>query len=206
MNHPWLKIPLSDYENHMNWASVGQLPALNRLMAEQLARFPVSTVMILGVAGGNGLEHVDPSKIRRVYGVDVNPDYLATCTARHPRLRRVFRPVCADLNDPAACLPEAELVVADLLVEYIGCGCFAAALNKVKPLYVSCVIQKNGGAAFVSDSPYTYVFDGLAAVCQPIDETALTAALAELSYEKIYAGTVLLPGGKAFCRIDFQRK
>lgn len=28
--------------------------------------------MILGIAGGNGLEHVDTEKLNKVYGVDIN--------------------------------------------------------------------------------------------------------------------------------------
>ena len=33
-----------------------------------------SSVMVLGVAGGNGLEHINVKKYYAVYGVDVNSD------------------------------------------------------------------------------------------------------------------------------------
>ncbi len=33
-----------------------------------------SSVMVLGVAGGNGLEHINVKKYSAVYGVDVNSD------------------------------------------------------------------------------------------------------------------------------------
>ena len=59
MNNPWKCINLSDYEKHMALASVKQLQALNQMMKGQLNKYNVQTVMILGVAGGNGLEHVD---------------------------------------------------------------------------------------------------------------------------------------------------
>ena len=71
MRNPWEEISLDDYENHMSLASVMQLQALNEMMREQLGSFPASRVMILGVAGGNGLEHVQRGRFEKVYGVDV---------------------------------------------------------------------------------------------------------------------------------------
>ena len=68
--NPWKKIGLSDYENHMSLESVQQLQALNRIMKEQFSNYELlrkktdiheelhGNVMILGVAGGNGLEHI----------------------------------------------------------------------------------------------------------------------------------------------------
>lgn len=76
MRNPWEDIRLSDYEKHMSLDSVKQLQAMNDLMKKQLNDYSVSTVMILGVAGGNGLEHIDKSKYHRVYGVDINAAYL----------------------------------------------------------------------------------------------------------------------------------
>ena len=52
--NPWLALPLGDYKGHM--------------------RSPAS-VAILGIAGGNGLEHVDPSVTSRGVGLDLNPQY-----------------------------------------------------------------------------------------------------------------------------------
>lgn len=78
MNNPWNKINLSDYENHMKLQSVMQLQALNKMMKEQFHDYPIHTVMILGVAGGNGLEHI-PADMKKVYCVDLNPSYLSEC-------------------------------------------------------------------------------------------------------------------------------
>lgn len=55
MHNPWEEISLSDYENHMKLDSVMQLQAMNERMKEQFDTYPVSSVMILGIAGGNGL-------------------------------------------------------------------------------------------------------------------------------------------------------
>ena len=90
MNNPWEEIKLDDYEKHMSLDSVRQLQALNYIMKEQLTAYPVDTVMILGVAGGNGLEHISREKYRKVYGVDINEEYLKAVSERYAELSGVL--------------------------------------------------------------------------------------------------------------------
>lgn len=86
MDNPWQEIPLSDYENHMSLVSVGQLQAMNRIMLDQCTAFPSPEIMLLGAAGGNGLEHIDPARTAHVYAVDINAEYLQSCMNRFPNL------------------------------------------------------------------------------------------------------------------------
>lgn len=58
MSNPWEEIDLKDYESHMSLDSVYQLQVLNAMMNEQFYTYEIKTMMILGVAGGNGLEHI----------------------------------------------------------------------------------------------------------------------------------------------------
>ena len=69
MANPWEEISLSDYENHMKLDSVMQLQNMNQMMKEQFNAYAVSSVMVLGIAGGNGLEHIDKNKYQKVYGI-----------------------------------------------------------------------------------------------------------------------------------------
>ena len=64
MKNPWEEIELSDYENHMKLDSVKQLQFLNVMMKNQFNSYPIKTVMILGIAGGYGLEHINTDKIQ----------------------------------------------------------------------------------------------------------------------------------------------
>lgn len=73
VSNPWLAVPLSDYEGHMNSQSVQQLGALRELFGRALAYTRPESVAVLGAAGGNGLEQMDPAITRRVCGIDVNP-------------------------------------------------------------------------------------------------------------------------------------
>jgi hypothetical protein len=76
MPHPWEEVDLFAYEGHMSLAGIEQLQTLNALMKQRLDRYKPRSVMIWGVAGGNGLEHINPQTADRVVGVDVNQAYL----------------------------------------------------------------------------------------------------------------------------------
>lgn len=205
MSNPWEEISLSDYENHMSLESVYQLQSLNKMMREQFEAYDIDTVMILGIAGGNGLEHIRREKISRVYGVDVNRDYLALCKERYAELGNIFEPICADLLDDNLCLPCADLLIANLLIEYIGYDCFTRVVEMVNPKYVSCVIQINTGESFVSDSPYIHAFDCLEAVHHQMEALALTTAMSGIDYRLEFTSEELLPNGKKLVRLDFMR-
>lgn len=204
MANPWEEIDLGVYERHMSLDSVAQLQALNRMMRDQLEAYPVRTAMILGVAGGNGLEHVRREKYDAVFGVDLNRAYLRAAAERYPNLDGVLRLLPLDLTKDAAKLPQAKLVIANLLIEYIGYAAFQAVIEQVRPRYVSCVIQINDDTKeWVSDSPYLHAFDGLDAIHCQMDPQALTTHMAEIGYSKILQTADPLPNGKQFLRLDY---
>lgn len=204
MKNPWEEIPLSDYENHMKLDSVQQLQTMNGMMQEQFNSYPVSSVMILGIAGGNGLDHIQKEKFERVYGVDVNSAYLKEAARRYSHLDGVLQCICTDLLDGADKLPRADLVIANLLVEYIGYKCFQNVIQQVRPKYVSCIIQINVEDGWVSDSPYLRVFDRLEQVHHQMEEHALKKAMLEISYHTINVFERTLPNGKKFVQMDFE--
>ena len=206
MSNPWNDIALSDYENHMSLDSVQQLQAMNSIMRDQFEAYPVDTAMVLGVAGGNGLEHVRRDKYRTVYGVDINSDYLNVVKERYSNLDGVLECLQTDLINEYDKLPDSQLVIANLLVEYIGYEAFMKAMMRVRPLYISCVIQINTDeAAWVSDSPYLHAFDRLDEVHCQMEEQALTDAMEKTGYRKILVQSNPMPNSKALVRIDFER-
>lgn len=202
MNNPWNKINLSDYENHMKLQSIMQLQALNEMMREQFHDYPIHTVMILGVAGGNGLEHI-PVDMKKVYGIDLNPAYLTECARRYENLAGILECIHVDLMNESLTLPYADMIVADLLIEYIGYHCFQNVIRKVKPSYISCIIQINTDEGFVSDSPYLHVFDGLQEVHHNVEKTDLITAMEQTGYSLCTQKERSLPNGKKLLRLDF---
>ena len=203
MINPWEEIELSDYENHMKSDSVKQLQTLNTMMKRQLNRYPVKTVMVLGVAGGNGLEHIDTQKVQKLYGVDINRKYLEKCAERYKSLDGIFEGICMDLTDKNNTLPCADMMVADLLIEYIGYPCFQNVIMQVKPLYISCIIQVNTNHSFVSDSPWLHAFDKLEKVHHQMQEDELITLIKDMNYGLIDKIEELLPNGKKLVQLDF---
>lgn len=178
--NPWEEISLSDYENHMSLDSVKQLQAMNEMMKKQFAAYPITTAMVFGIAGGNGLEHVNPVKYKKIYGIDMIGE-----------------------SDR---LPEAELVIANLFIEYVGYEAFKKAVLKSHAQYVSCIIQINTDEeTWVSDSPYLHAFDGLDAVHHQMEEKALTKAMNEIGYRPLKTDEYPLPNGKKLVMLDFAR-
>lgn len=203
MSNPWEEIRLCDYEAHMSRDDVFQLQVLNRLTAEQLFSCEAKTLMFLGVAGGNGLQHIHPRNFERIYGVDINRDYLSACVARYPELEGIFEPIWADLCDASTFLPRADFVIANLLIEYIGCDCFRKAVARIGPLVVSCGIIENGDLNVVSNSPFAHAFDRLDEVYCRTEECALTRMMDEIGYTNILREEKALPNGKTLVRLDY---
>lgn len=205
MNNPWEQIKLSDYENHMKLDSVMQLQTMNAMMKKQLNRSRINTVMILGIAGGNGLEHIDTKKIQKVYGVDINHEYLKECAVRYRNLKDTLECICTDLTAKNVVLPHADMVIANLLIEYIGYQCFKNVIMQIKPTYVSCIIQINTDNSFVSDSPYLHAFDDLDKVHHQMQEEKLITTMKGTGYYLIEKNEELLPNGKKLVQLDFKQ-
>lgn len=206
MKNPWEEISLDDYESHMSLDSVYQLQTMNAIMKAQFEDFQAETAMILGIAGGNGLEHIRTEKYKAVYGIDINEGYLEKIRERYPMLGNVLRLMCLDLTSEADRLPKAELVIANLFVEYIGYQAFVEAIRQICPRYVSCVIQINGEAEkWVSESPYLHAFDRLDEIHHQMEENELEDEMNKIGYVCISKSASSLPNGKKLLRIDFAK-
>lgn len=205
MKNPWEEIQLTDYESHMKLDSVMQLQTLNEMMKDQFNSYPVSSIMILGIAGGNGLEQIQKEKLKKVYGIDINSSYLQAVIQRYPDLNGLLECLCIDLIDETNKLPKADMIIANLLIEYIGYECFQKTVSKVDPKYVSCIIQINIGDNWVSDSSFLHVFDRLDQVHHQLEAHALENTMLEIGYHAINTLEHMLPNGKKLVQIDFER-
>lgn len=203
MINPWEEISLSDYENHMKLDSVLQLQNLNQMMENQFNNYPASSVMILGIAGGNGLEHINRNKFTKVYGVDINHEYLEAVKERYADISDILECLQLNLLEETDKLPKAELLIANLLIEYIGYDCFQKAVKQVAPKYISCIIQINVDDSWVSDSPYIHAFDDLDKVHHQMDENSLIQSMKSIGYKKIAQAEKPLPNGKKLVQLDF---
>ena len=185
---------------------VGQLQMLHAITGEQLAAYPARAVGVLGVAGGNGLDLVDPETTDAVYGYDINPDYLRSCEARYrDRLGDRLRLIEASI-DRSVRIERVDLLIANLIIEYVGVEEFVAftAANAPSIGVLSCVIQRNDAAGFVSSTDDASSFDALASVSSEVDPETLDSALSDARFTALSRHEYPLPNGKTLVRQDFR--
>jgi hypothetical protein len=80
--NPWLSILLADYEGHMALPAVGQAHMIAEQFDRALRRWAPARIAVIGCAGGNGLDRIEPSTVERVVAVDLNPEYIECARAR----------------------------------------------------------------------------------------------------------------------------
>jgi hypothetical protein len=204
VSNPWERVLLNDYEEHMKLDNIQQLQILNQIMKKQIKQNPIKSLAILGIAGGNGLEYIDLNSFEKVYGIDVNQNYLDVCKKRYSHLDECLTLLKMDLTDLTNRLPDIELIIGNLLIEYIGIEIFIKQLAKVTPKFVSCVVQKNVTNQFVSDSPYLESFMEISDIHNDIDKVELTKGMKSLNYMLILEEEYLLPNSKKFIRLDYK--
>jgi hypothetical protein len=206
MKNPWEKLDLAIYEDHMNLDNVAQIPLLNKIMKSQFFTFDVDSIAIWGVAGGNGLEHISFRDFKEIFCIDLNKEYLKKVKKRYSNLDCINIEKL-DLNDLSISLHYADIVIANLLIEYMGIKNFIAQIDKNSPKYVSCVIQKNNNnnQNFVSNSPYTNSLKNISKLAISIDKRELIFEMSEIGFECIFDENYSLINNKEFIRLDFNR-
>lgn len=205
MTNPWLDIPFADYSGHMGLPEVGQTRFLNGVFAAALREVRPRSVLHVGCAAGNGLEHVDPAVTERVLGIDVNPRFLAELHQRFPRPRFRLETRCGDVAGVVLPVGEFALVQAALVFEYLDWRALlprlAAALGPGGVL--SAVLQMPcASLPAVTPSPFASLarLEAIFAFVDP-DEVAARAAFVGLGVCR--RRVERLPSGKEFAVMGF---
>jgi hypothetical protein len=204
--NPWLALPLEDYEGHMGSAGVDQLTPLADLFGEALVRLRPRSVAVLGVAGGNGLQHVDGTLTSRVVAIDVNPGYLAATKNRFPDLRGLELH-CADLERDLLAVEPVSLVHAALVFEHAGMDrCLDNALSLVAAGGHLSVVLQLPSEALEAVTPTA--FTSMATLADDfalIDPHQLRRVLAQRELRLTHQARLSLSTGKAFWSGYFER-
>jgi hypothetical protein len=190
----------------MSDSRVGQLQRLGEITGEQLAAYPARAVAVLGIAGGNGLDLIDPQTTDAVYGYDINPDYLDTCEARYRGVFGGRLHLIETSVDRSLTIERVDLLIANLIIEYVGASEFVAfaAANADSIGVLSCVTQRNDAEGFVSSTDHASSFDALASVSSDIHPEMLASAMSEAGFIALGRREYPLPNGKTLLRQDFQ--
>ena len=199
MANPWLEIPLNDYEEHMRALGVEQLEVLAELFASALATCEPKSVAVLGIAGGNGLEAVDPSVTLRVVGIDINPAYLEATRRRFGTILNLELH-CLDLANQDIEIEPVDLVHAGLIFEHAGIEqCLANGLAILAlDGTLSVILQlPSAGAREVGSSPFATI-SKLAGEFSLVKPEDLISQLLSRGVKLVQQSTRPLPSGKSF--------
>jgi hypothetical protein len=210
MSSPWLRIPLSDYEDHMRLPSVGQATMLAEELDAALAKHSVSSLAVIGCAGGNGFDRVARFPIRRLVGIDFQAEYLRAASDRFSATIPGLELYCTDLQaeDRFPQIEPVDLVYAALIFEYVN---LAAALRNLRRLchpgsvLLTLLQQPNSRIEAVSPSPIASI--------QQLGPAMRLVSPRELELESNAQGfrlqstkTIELKSGKRFSLQTFNRR
>jgi hypothetical protein len=204
--NPWLDIPLVDYEGHMASPAIGQAPLLADIFAEALGAWSPESVAVLGCAGGNGFERIEPETTWRLVGIDLNPDYLEQARARFQGRVAGLELHAGDLQTTDFGFAPVDLVYAALVFEYVDAAATLPRIrNMLRPdgLLVTVVQLAGEGVPEIGPSPYPSL-ESLASIMHLVPPEALRSAADRHGFRQIGERTVQA-GGKRFQVQTFRR-
>lgn len=205
MSTPWLDIPLNDYEGHMALPGVGQASVVADLFDRAMMRWAPSSIAVIGCAGGNGFEKIDPEVVKRVVAVDVNPQYIEKTRVRHAQRLPSLELLCADVQSETLNYEPVDLTYAALLFEYVDLDSALRTLKRnSRPGGALTTVLQLPHAAMppVSPSPFRSL-GRLAPLMNVVAPEVLQRAARTLGFACADTSTVELPSGKQFCVQNF---
>ena len=202
----WNRIPLEDYERHMQHENVAQAQLLNDLTSKYLKKHSPESPLFLGVTGGNGLEHIEINKTKTVYGIDVNQSYLEETKKRFGGKIKQLVLVNVDISTSNESFLKADFVWAALIFEYIDIqkGFEFIANNIGKSTKLIITIQSNNGNQSVSQTGVESI-KSVKEIFKIVDKDNLQVNASKVGFELISSEENTLPNGKSFLTYEFGR-
>ncbi len=199
MSNPWLAVPLAEYEQHMSSVEVRQLEVLSDLFAEAIGRCRPSSIAVLGIAGGNGLDRIDTCISERIVGFDLNPQYLETVRQRYSYLPGLEL-YCVDLSAQGLELEPVQLVHAAVIFEHAGVDCcLENAIEMVAPGgHLSVVLQLPSESGQKAVTSRFSSIESLGPHFSMISPEWLCKSLAGRGFRLNHQTSCALPAGKGF--------
>lgn len=201
----WNQVSLEDYENHMKHDTVGQLQMLSSLTRKYLNQYKPGNLLLLGIAGGNGLEHINPRITHQVVGIDINEDYLQQTQHRFKDRLPDLKLIQCNVDETLESFIRADLIWAALFLEYVDLkNCVQFMLNNLSKQGVIIVtIQSNNGVGAVSESGIEGV-KVLSGQFKRIDKDILMKGIAPFDLNIVDEEENVLPNGKSFLTYTLQ--
>lgn len=208
MNNPWLNISLEDYEKHMSLSSIAQAQYLSSFFQKSLKLYHPVSVAILGCAGGNGLEKINPEITQTIVCVDINPAFVRTAEERYNSATQNTEFICGDVSSGEIIFSPVELIFAGLLFEYVNIDSALENIGKLicKDGKLVVVLQvPNPDIPEVSPSPYQSL-EILSEVFSFVSPEKFIGTCKSRGFNLILKNTTKLNSGKEFIELVFNKK
>jgi ubiquinone/menaquinone biosynthesis C-methylase UbiE len=206
MRNPWLDIPLADYEGHMALPEMDQATLLADIFARALRDYPPSSIAVMGCAGGNGFDRIDPHITTRVVGIDLNPTYLQQTRQRFEGKFQALELIHANIEHDSLPFQPVHLIFAALVLEYVD---VAKSLPRLRGMLekggILITVAQVPSAAIpaVTPSPFASL-KALELILSWVDPAALRAIAKDCGLSKIGSTLHLTPAGKQFHEQTFR--
>jgi len=190
----------------MSAPSVAQAPLLGEQLAAAVKRHRPAGVAVIGCAGGNGLELLDPTQVERVAAVDINPRYLEVLRARHARRFARLDLYCEDVQSATLDFGPVELIFAALLFEYVQVPAALATMRRNCPpggVLVAVLQLPADGQPLVSASAFRSL-EALAPVMRLMDPAEFSRHAQAAGFTLQDSTTQVLESGKRFEVMSFR--
>ena len=200
----WNQVSLADYENHMSHETVAQLPLLSALTKKYLEKHQPQKPLFLGIAGGNGLEHVDATTVEHVVGIDINEDYLQQTYLRFKNTLPQLKLIKCNIDETTETFIQSDFIWAALFLEYVDLkNCIQFMLNNLSEKgLVIVTIQSNNGNGAVSQSGIEGV-KVLNGQFKSINREIVLTAMNGFGFNLAEEESNELPNGKTFLTFTF---
>jgi SAM-dependent methyltransferase len=198
--NPWLSVPAADYEGHMGSPGVRQLEFLSRVFGELMREFEPESLVVLGCATGNGFEHIERARARKLVGLDINPEYLDLCRKRHGENIPGLELVCADFASFDLEAASIDFVHAALFFEYVDPAFAVEQVSRwLKPRGILAVVLQlpSGLCGKVSETGFTSV-KALEPAIHLVDPALLGRLVREHGFSEVRSARETLASGKEF--------
>ena len=190
----------------MSLPAIGQAQMLADQLALLIERERPTSIAIVGCAGGNGLDRIEPGQMERIVAVDINPTYIKAVRIRHTRRLAHLELYCDDIQSTSLQFKPVDMIYAALLFEYVDVGVALASLQRhCRPggLLATLIQLAHRDHDVVSPSPYKSL-NLLASVMKLIAPAELARLAVATGFTVAERELIELPSGKQFSLQTFR--
>ena len=205
MNNPWINIPISEYDGHMNHPDVQQQEFLADFFEKSIADTGAESVLLAGCATGNGIDRLPLFPQVKLTAVNINEVFCDHVADRFSDIENLTVRTCS-IEEPLE--GRFDLIVAGLVLEYVSVPLalanFHSALNRSGVLAIATQ-QMSSTLSIITPTPYATIRT-LSRILHHVDDSLLMKLTAGLGFHLIKENNITLPSGKVFGLFHFQKE